>query len=322
MDLIKDIRIKAAGKKKTIVLPESGDERILSAAERIINEGIAAGVILIGDPNKIKIKKSAGIKIINHFDYERKHEFIETYSELRKGKETPQQTKQAMADPLFFGAMLVRKGLADCMVCGSVNSTANVLRSSIKVIGTREGCSLVSSFFIIQLKDEKLGEKGGYIFADCGVVPNPDARQLAQIAIASADSARTLFGWEPRVAMLSYSTKGSSGGESVGKVREAVEIVKAKEKGLCIDGEIQLDAAVVPDVARKKNAYEVLEGRANILIFPDLNSGNISYKLAQRFAGAQATGPILQGLAKPVNDLSRGCSVEDIVNSAAITMVQ
>jgi len=227
-----------------------------------------------------------------------------------------------METPLYFGCMLVREGEADGLVGGALNTTADTARAAIRVIGVGSSSCIMSSFFIMELPDGRFGENGCFFFADCGVIVEPTAEQLADIAIVTASNAKKMFGWTPRVAMLSYSTKGSAEGNSVSRIRQAIEIVRKKESGLLIDGELQFDAAIIPEVAKKKKAGDILSGNANILIFPDLNSGNISYKIAQRLGGAQAIGPIFQGLAKPVNDLSRGCSVEDIINAVAVTAIQ
>ncbi len=320
MSFLDGLRVKAKEKQKTIVLPESNDERVCRAAEEIVKQKIAK-VILLGNPSKINISESS-VRIIDPNDSEKKEDFIETYYELRKGKENRKYAESIMDNFLYFGCMLVHKGEADGLVGGAVNNTADIVRSAIKVIGLRKGCSIISSFFIMKVPDHGYGENGCLLFADCGVVPEPNAEQLADIAVTTAASAGNLFGWTPRVAMLSYSTKGSAQGDSVEKVRKAVEIARGIDSGLIIDGELQLDAAIVSDVAKKKKADSVLSGNANILIFPDLNSANISYKIVQRLAGAEAVGPVLQGLAKPVNDLSRGCNVEDIVNSVAVTALQ
>lgn len=227
-----------------------------------------------------------------------------------------------MKDPLTFGAMLLRKGMVDGMVAGAVNATASVLRAAFTIVGMRRGVKTGSSCFIMILPDRSFGHDGQMVFADCATVPFPDHRQLAEIALSSAETARTLIGLEPRVAMLSYSTKGSASHESIGKVIKATNIVRERSPELTIDGELQLDAAVVESVARIKCPDSPVGGKANVLIFPDLHAGNIAYKAVQRFAHAEAYGPILQGVARPVNDLSRGCTAEDIVNVIAVTSAQ
>ena len=321
MNFLDKIRVKAREKQKTIVLPEGEDERVRQAAKEIVKQKIGK-VILLGTPSKLSISGS-DIEVIDHVSSERKRDFTKTYYELRKDKKNMIDAESLMDNTLYFGCMLVRKGEADGLVGGAANATAEVARAAIKVIGLRENRSIMSSFFIMQVPNIDYGENGCFLFADCGVVSEPTSEQLADIALETASSAREFFGWTPlRVAMLSYSTKGSAEGDSFEKVRKAVDIARSTESNLLIDGEIQLDAAIVPEIAKKKEDDSVLSGNANILIFPDLNSGNISYKIVQRLAGAEAVSPIFQGLTKPVNDLSRGCRVEDIVNSAAVIAVQ
>jgi len=320
MDFLETIREKAKKKKKTIILPEGSEKVICSAAQKIADDGIA-NIILLGDEKTINAG-GKNIKILDPSRSNRKKEFAEEYFELRKNKETPAAAGKAMDNPLYFGCMLVRRGEADGLVGGALNTTADTVRAAIKVIGTGKNGSLVSSFFIMRVPDSPYGEKGHFLFADCGVVPDPTAEHLAAIALATAENADKLFGWTPRVAMLSFSTKGSAKSESAEKVKSAVEMARKENPALLIDGELQLDAAIVSEVAKKKGADRVLSGNANVLIFPDLNSGNIGYKLVQRLARADAVGPILQGLQKPVNDLSRGCSMEDVLNAVAVTAVQ
>jgi phosphate acetyltransferase len=326
MDVIAKIKEKAKLKKKKVVLPEGTEQRMIEATKKIITEGLAE-VTLLGDENTInELSKSYQVdlnkvKVINSSTSSKLNEYAEEYYQLRKKKGmTPQESQKIMTNPLFYGAMMVRKGEVDGFVAGSINTTGDVLRAGIQIIGLAPGITSVSSSFIMVLP-EFLGVKNKiFVFGDCAVMPDPDSSQLASIAISSAKTMQELVGEEPKVAMLSFSTKGSAEHEMVDKVREATKIVKELKPDLKIDGELQADSAIIPDVAKKKCPDSVICGDANVLIFPDLNSGNIAYKLVQRMAKAEAIGPIIQGLAKPANDLSRGCSVDDIVNVVAIAM--
>jgi len=328
MDFVDSLRRKATSLNRTIVLPESGDPRMLEAAGRIRDGGIAT-IILLGQPETVGQGLDqlgidpAGITIIDPNGSTYRAEFIRSYHELRKHKGmTEAESATIMEEPLFFGAMLVKQGIADGMVAGAVNSTGNVLRAGFQIVGTAADGGIVSSCFVMVKPDWQYGENGMLVFGDCAVNPQPDARQLAEIAVATAGTARALCGFEPRVAMLSFSTMGSGAGPDVEKVIEATEIVKSMAPGLVVDGPLQLDAAIVPEIGRSKAPDSPVAGRANVLIFPDLDAGNIGYKLVQRLAGAEAVGPVLQGMAKGVNDLSRGCNVDDIVNVVAITALQ
>ena len=320
-NLIEQIKTKAAGLKKTIVLPESNDQRVLKAAEKIIKEGIAK-VIVLGNEDEIRAKASElnlnlqGVRIIDPQKSEMSSDFANIFFNLRKSKGiTIEEARETVKRNLYFGAMLVREGMADGSVAGSASPTADVLRAAIQCVGMPEGISIVSSLFLMIFPERV------FSFADCAVVPNPDAVQLADIAISTAGNHKRLTGEEPYVAMLSFSTKGSAKHELIDKVVEATKIAKEKRPDLNIDGELQFDAAIIDSVARKKAPESPVAGRANVLIFPDLQAGNIGYKIAQRLGGAEAIGPIVQGLKKPLFDLSRGCSVDDIVNTSAIAVI-
>lgn len=329
MDFRETVWAKAKAKGAHIVLPESLDIRMHEAACKILKEGLAREVTFVGNLEEIRElseREGTDISLVNIVDCEedgRHEEFVRTYYALRKHKGiTLEDARAKIREPLVYGALMVRAGSADGMVVGAVNSTADVLRTSLAVIGAQPGIRTVSSSMVMIVREKSFGLDGHPIFADCGMVPSPDSRQLAEIAMASAQTARKLIGAEPCIAMLSFSTKGSAEHESVDRVREGLKIVREQSPDLLIDGELQLDAALVKDVADKKCPESPVGGRVNVLIFPDLNAGNIGYKLVQRFGGAEAYGPILQGLARPVNDLSRGCSSEDIVNVVAITAAQ
>jgi phosphate acetyltransferase len=320
---------RARGVQAHIVLPESTDIRMQHAAARVVKLGLVRKISLLGNPAEIgRIAAENGIDLsrvetVDHVKEGNLGDFTETFYELRRTKGlSREEAFDLMKNPLYYGAMMVRKGLADGMVAGAVNSSANLLRAAFTVVGLRTGNKTASSCFVMIVPDRTYGHEGQMIFADCATVPSPDAHQLADIAIASAETGRNLLGLVPIVAMLSFSTKGSAIHESLDKVIHAVEIVRKRRPDIVIDGELQADAALVEGVARTKCPGSPVSGRANILVFPDLNSGNICYKLVQRLAKAEAFGPILQGLAKPVNDLSRGCSADDIVNVVTITAVQ
>lgn len=321
MELLNQIKEKARSRNKTIVLPESHDERVLKAAEILTKEKICK-VITLGNPAKVNedAKKLgvdlAGVEIIDHTTHPKFDEFTNIYYELRKKKGmTPEQAKEILKRDLFFAAMMLREGLVDGSVAGSFASTADVMKAGIQIVGMPEGISIVSSFFLMIFPQKN------YSFADCAVVPNPDAEQLADIAISTADNHKKLTGEEPLVAMLSFSTKGSATHELVDKVVKATELVKTKRPDLQVDGELQFDAAIIESIGKRKAPSSNVAGKANVLIFPDLNAGNIGYKIAERLGGAQAVGPMVQGLKKPFFDLSRGCSVDDIVNTTAINVL-
>ncbi len=318
IELLNQIRSKASQRKKTIVLPESHDERVLRAAEVLTKQKIAS-VITLGNEDKIRDNAGKigvdlqGIRIIDPDKSDRLSDFANYFFNLRKHKGvTIEQARETMRRDIFFGGMMVSSGMADGSVSGSFATTADVMRASIFCVGMKEGISIVSSFFLMAFPETV------YSFADCAVNPNPDADQLADIAISTAENHKKLTGEEPYIAMLSFSTKGSAEHELVDKVRLATKKVQEKRPDLLVDGELQFDAAVVAGVGKKKAPDSKVAGRANVLVFPDLNAGNIGYKIAQRLGGAEAVGPISQGLKKPFYDLSRGCSVDDIVNTAAI----
>ncbi|MFC2289168.1 MAG: phosphate acetyltransferase [Treponema lecithinolyticum] len=330
MNFVDAMKKKAGELQNRLVLPEGSEERTVAAAAQIIKEKLAASVTLLG--NKADIEKVAaakgislaGINIIDPENSEWHDDFAAVYCELRAKKGmTMEQAHVDMKNALRFGAMMVRKNKADAMVAGALSATADVLRAGLTIIGTAPGMKTASSCFVMDMHNSKWGADGIMIFSDCAVVPCPTSEQLADIAGAAAESCRTMLGVEPVVAMMSFSTKGSGGkDENVLRVQEGVRIAKEKFPSLCLDGEIQADAALIPSVTEKKAPGSPITGKVNTLIFPDLGAGNIGYKLVQRLAGADAFGPILQGFASPISDLSRGCSVEDIVITSAVTLVQ
>lgn len=329
MKLSQLIREKAKKNPKIIVLPEGEEPRMIKAAKTIINEGFAS-LILLGREESIKSKaRELGlelpneIKIINPKDSKKLKEYAESYYQLRKNKGvSSDEAYQLLENPLYFGALMVYHDDADGLVAGSVNATGDVFRPALQTIKTAPGINIVSSSFVMVVPDCPYGENGIIVFADCALNPEPNAEQLADVAIASAATGKALVGFEPRVAMLSFSTKGSGKHPLIDKVIEATKIAKEKRPELLIDGELQADAALIPSIGERKAPNSKIAGKANVLIFPDLNSGNIAYKLIERLAKAEAIGPISQGMRKPVNDLSRGCSAEDIVNVVAITVLQ
>ena len=330
MNLFEQLALKAKNNPQRLVLPEGAEPRTLQAADRVIAEGLAT-ITLIGKKDEILAKAAElGLKniekanIVDPDDREFTEPYAELFYELRKSKGiTMEEARLTTANPLYLGCLMVKAGDADGQVAGAMNTTGNVLRAAFQVIKTRPGISVVSGAFVMLLpKGSKYGTNDILIFADCAVVPNPTAEELAQIAVASAKTARDIAGIEPRVAILSFSTKGSAKSEQVDKVIAATEIAHQLDPSLILDGELQADAAIVPSVATAKAPNSPLSGRANVLVFPHLEVGNIAYKLVQRLGGVQAVGPVLQGLAAPVNDLSRGCFPEDIYKTIIITCNQ
>ena len=328
MDFIEEIKERAKQNKKTIVLPEASDIRVLEAARTALKEDYA-NIILLGNQEQILNKsKENGLDlskatIIDPKSSEKTEEYAKALYELRKNKGmTEEKAKETVLDEVYFGMMMVKQGEADGLVSGAIHSTSDTLRPALQILKTAPGTKLVSAFFAMVVPHCKYSEDGVFVFGDCGLNPNPTAEELAEIAKSSSESYERLTGKKSKIAMLSYSTKGSAKSELVDKVVKATNIAKNNYPELEIDGELQLDAAIVPEVAKSKAPGSNVAGEANTLIFPDLDAGNIGYKLVQRLANAEAYGPLCQGIAKPVNDLSRGCSSKDIAGVIAITAVQ
>jgi phosphate acetyltransferase len=319
-NLFEEVKSQVSGKNKSIVFPEGLDERIITAASRLGKEGVLQP-ILIGSPAQVQKKADElsvdldGITILDPISYEKFDEMVQQFVERRKGKATEEDARKMLLDENYFGTMLIYMNEADGLVSGAAHSTADTVRPALQIIKTKAGVKRTSGVFIMVREDEK------YVFADCAINITPDSEALAEIAVESAVTAK-LFGVDPKVAMLSFSTKGSAKSPETEKVVEALQLAKEKDPSLVIDGEFQFDAAFVPSVAEKKAPDAVIKGDANVFVFPSLEAGNIGYKIAQRLGGFEAVGPILQGLNKPVNDLSRGCSAEDVYNLALITAAQ
>ncbi|MCD7936017.1 MAG: phosphate acetyltransferase [Tannerellaceae bacterium] len=329
MDLMQDIINRAKANKQRIVLPEGTEERTLRAADQLLADEVA-NIILIGNPDEIRtlatqyglkhIEKATLLDPVNH---EKKEAYAELLVQLRQKKGmTMEKAAVLVEDPLYLACLMIKAGDAEGEIAGAQNTTGDVLRPALQIIKTTPGISSVSGAFLMFVKDQSYGDDGILVFADCAVIPNPTAPELAQIAVSTAKTTKDIVGVEPRVAMLSFSTKGSAKHEMVNKVIEATHLAKEMEPGLKIDGELQADAALVSSIGQKKAPGSEIAGKANVLVFPSLEVGNIAYKLVQRLGNAEAVGPILQGMAAPVNDLSRGCSSEDIYNMVAVTANQ
>lgn len=328
MSFIEGIKAKAKTKKMKIVLPESYEERNLRAADKIMKEGLA-DIILVGNPKEIlelEVSKDLNLdkaEIIDPANYDGMNDFVDTLVELRKKKGmTPEQARETLMDPVYFGVMLLKKNIAHGLVSGAIHATADILRPALQIIKTAPNTKLVSAAFIMDVPNCEFGNNGIFVFADTALNPNPTSEELANIALSSADTYSALIQEEPIVAMLSFSTYGSAKHVDVDKVNNATKLAKELAPNLKLDGEMQFDAAIVPAVGSLKAPESDVAGKANVLVFPDLDAANIGYKIAQRLAKAEAYGPITQGIAKPLNDLSRGCSVEDIIGTVAITAVQ
>lgn len=327
MAFIDEIKKKARAVRKTIVLPESMDRRTWEAVETILKEDIA-DVVVLGTPEEVEANSKglevSGATVINPNTSDKLDEYVDALVELRKNKGmTPEEARRLLTtDYMFYACMMLKSGAADGIVSGACHSTANTLRPALQIVKTKPGSKIASAFFVMDVPNCKYGENGTFVFGDCGLNQNPTPEELAVIAVSSAESFKFLVGAEPKVAMLSHSSKGSAKHADVDKVAEATRIAKELAPELKLDGELQADAAMVPSVGASKAPGSDVAGQANVLIFPDLDAGNIGYKLVQRLAKAEAYGPMLQGIAKPVNDLSRGCSASDIVGVVAITAVQ
>jgi len=329
MDFIHNVRTNAQKLRRILVLPEGTEPRTIQAARTLVDEGLVGKLVLLGERTAVPGAAQSigvsleGVEVADPGKSGDRERYAALYYELRKHKGmTEEEAFTTIVDPLRWGAMMVRTGGADAMVAGAVNATSDVLRASLTIIKTMPGIKFASSCFVMKHTDPQWGVDGHMIFADCAIIPDPDPMQLAEIAISSADSCKSFLGVDPIVAMLSFSTLGSAEHADIDKVRDALAIVKERRPDLNVDGELQVDAALMPSIGTRKAPESPVAGKANVLVFPDLGAGNIGYKLVQRLAGADAFGPFLQGFAKPVSDLSRGCSVDDIVNTAAATLCQ
>lgn len=327
MSFIEDIKNRALKNIRTIVLPEGNDIRTLEAAAIAVKEGYA-NIIILGEKEKVlELAENkydlSKVKIIQPSKSDKYNEYVSAFYELRKDKGiTIEQAQELIKNEIYFGVMMVKQGDADGLVSGACHSTSDTLRPALQILKTAPGTKIVSSFFIMIVPECEYGENGTFLFSDCGLVENPNSDELSEIAISSSKSFEKLIGRKSKIGMLSYSTHGSANSELTKKVVDATKLVNIKEPNILCEGELQLDAAIIPEISFRKSPESKLEGKANTLIFPDLNSGNIGYKLVQRLAKAEAYGPLCQGIAKPVNDLSRGCSAADIAGVIAITCVQ
>lgn len=329
MDFISRIKEQARKHKQRIVLPEGTESRTLEAADIIIKEGLA-DIILIGNADdinaaasKLQLEQISKATIVDPLNNPKEEEYVSLLVEIRKNKGlTADKARALLKNPLYLAVMMIKNGDADGEVAGAENATGDVLRPAFQIVKTKPGISVVSGAFFMILPDKSYGEDGIMVFADCAVHPNPTAQELAEIAVATGETTKSIAGFDPRIALLSFSTKGSAQHEMVDKVVEATKLAQQMAPNLEVDGELQSDAAIVPSIGSKKAPDSKIAGKANVLVFPTLETGNIAYKLVQRLAGAEAVGPVLQGMAAPINDLSRGCSVSDIVNLVAITVNQ